>query len=187
MKRGFSLIEFLVVLSILMILVSLLFPVFSKAKDQAQQTVCISNVRQLYAALELYEIDTGGYSWHGFNSSVMKPYVGSTPLRCPAAAAERKWKPLGDYENYAALVPEAFEGPGMDFALAYRDCREKRGGDFPVVVDENRTTPKFASMTGQRIAIIARQNGAVKRVVLPEGFPVRSPVPCQAILWVLNL
>lgn len=52
--RGFTLIELLVVVVIIAILAALLFPVFAEAREKGRQTVCVSNLRQLAAAVHLY-------------------------------------------------------------------------------------------------------------------------------------
>ncbi len=54
---GFTLIELLVVIAITAILAAILFPVFSRARAQARQTACLSNVRQLSLAIQMYTQD----------------------------------------------------------------------------------------------------------------------------------
>ncbi|MFQ6130572.1 MAG: type II secretion system protein [Armatimonadota bacterium] len=54
---GFTLIELLVVIAIIAILASILFPVFSRARAKARQAKCISNLKQLALAAQMYTSD----------------------------------------------------------------------------------------------------------------------------------
>lgn len=57
MKRAFTLIELLVVIAIIAILAAILFPVFTKAKEAAKKTHCISNTKQTALAAMMYATD----------------------------------------------------------------------------------------------------------------------------------
>ena len=56
-KKGFTLIELLVVIAIIAILAAILFPVFAQAREKARQSACLSNMKQLGTALQLYVDD----------------------------------------------------------------------------------------------------------------------------------
>lgn len=69
--RGFTLIEMLLVVSIISILISLLLPSLREADDEAQKSVCQSNLR----------IILGGY--HSYSRSDSKRLIGSNTGRDP--------------------------------------------------------------------------------------------------------
>lgn len=56
-RKAFTLLELLVVIMIIAVLVALLFPVFTKARERARRTQCISNLKQIGAAVSQYIAD----------------------------------------------------------------------------------------------------------------------------------
>src|SRR5580693_3758166 len=83
-RPGFTLIELLVVIAVIAILAAILFPVFAQAREKARQTACLSNMRQMGLAVQMYTqdfdeclplaasaTDTGFLNWHHF----VNPYV----------------------------------------------------------------------------------------------------------------
>lgn len=59
--HGFSLIELLVVISIIMLLLALLLPVFSQARESARAALCLNNQRQLFGMMVFYINDQKQY------------------------------------------------------------------------------------------------------------------------------
>lgn len=59
-KQGFTLIELLVVIAIISLLVSILLPSLSKAKDLARSVACLSNQKVLNTGIALYSADYDG-------------------------------------------------------------------------------------------------------------------------------
>lgn len=73
MRRAFTLIELLVVMAILAILAAILFPVFAASKDAAKTAVCLSHMRQVGLALQLYADDADEFWAPAMNGTPGRP------------------------------------------------------------------------------------------------------------------
>jgi prepilin-type processing-associated H-X9-DG protein/prepilin-type N-terminal cleavage/methylation domain-containing protein len=104
--QAFTLIELLVTAGIVALLLSILLPGLSSAREQARATVCQSNIRQLALANGLYAQESDGvyvpgasqflvnlHRWHGARTSVAAPFVSThgplVPYLGPEGAIRR--------------------------------------------------------------------------------------------------
>ncbi len=60
-KKAFTLIEMLVVIAVISLLTAVLMPVLARARREGKAVMCLSNLRQLGIAAQLYADDNDGY------------------------------------------------------------------------------------------------------------------------------
>lgn len=125
-RTGFTLIELLVVIAIISILASILMPVFSQARGKGRQAACISNVKQICLAFQMYaqdydEVYPSGQTIAGDPDSqwynAIFPYTRNRQiLYCP----DRKDKAPGYGMSYLASgrALNAFWDPATKIVLA---------------------------------------------------------------------
>jgi prepilin-type N-terminal cleavage/methylation domain-containing protein len=59
-RAAFTLVELLVVIGIIAVLISILLPALSKAREQANRAQCLSNQKQIVAAILMYAGENKG-------------------------------------------------------------------------------------------------------------------------------
>lgn len=102
LRRAFTLIELLLVISIIAILVSILLPALGKARAMGRQTRCLANLNQLGVGLVTYQGDNKTY-YPGHHTAPTVVIVWPTRLRvqagnsmaifyCPNNESKYKWE-----------------------------------------------------------------------------------------------
>ncbi|HWL94363.1 MAG TPA: DUF1559 domain-containing protein [Phycisphaerae bacterium] len=62
-KRAFTLIELLVVIAIIALLISILLPALSKAREEGKRLVCMNNMKEIGVAMFLYRETSDNLPW----------------------------------------------------------------------------------------------------------------------------
>lgn len=131
--RGFSLVELLVVISIVAVLLAIMLPALQKSRDIAMTLRCTSSLRQLAIGDEAYRVDyrrwfvsassyvrnlapyTGtleeNYEWQGWGTNFRR-YLNAHPFKCPLVRMNTEFE--GPY-GQAVMIMNV--GGVTDFSL----------------------------------------------------------------------
>lgn len=138
LNHGFTLIELLVVIAIIALLVAILMPSLTKARELAKMTACKVNLRSCGTALHLYASDHGDYplegqpglgDWH-IERMIESQYVTRDLWRCMGTPGEygfhgSPWSPVPTtYKNWNDYSVFLYRGPWAP---------EKKDGDGKVI------------------------------------------------------
>jgi prepilin-type N-terminal cleavage/methylation domain-containing protein/prepilin-type processing-associated H-X9-DG protein len=184
--EAFTLIELLVVIAIIGLLASLLFPAITRAKESGKGAACISNLRQIGIALQLYVQENNNRMPEMRDQSltsktndlpgpdkVLASHLGNTNvLRCPSD----KW-PSDLPRLYPLAGPTCFEQIGSSYSwnslLNKQDAEHLQAFDMrfdpheiPLMFDKD----KFHIARGDAKALnYLYADGHIKNLLAIEG------------------
>ncbi len=175
-QTGFTVIELLVCIAIIMVLAGIVFAALAPVREKGRQAVCTSNLKQIGQAIAIYRADWGGKDpddgisryWElGLPLSPKAPYLDKqgrirtvwllgTPeiWRCP---------------NFLPFSPKVSAYAGYGYAVwderllphlpSFSRLVAERGEDYPLVFDQNHNSHDASS---PRLVIVLRLGGHVQ-------------------------
>lgn len=173
-RPAFTLVELLVVIGIIAILIAILMPALQRARVQAQQTQCLSNMRQIGTTLTMFANEHKGFlvkAW--FNSGPSDPATGDLSWNYRDDGSEHTWEwsyVLSTYVNKSQNVFRCPSDPAQDanvnddfFYVVQLQGGQKEG--YPRSYRLN-----ISNMGGPFKAIrISQLKSASKAIVVAEG------------------
>lgn len=161
-RRAFTLVELLVVIGIVALLIALLFPVFSKAREQAYRTKCLANLRTIGQASFVYannnrdRLPNGNdpYTWDDDAAAnwVMKNFADDVSdgrvFRCPSDRNEDEPEVIETaLQNEPRSARISYEFYSLFWASSYGPKLAKLKGQAPIAWDLDGG-PRDPKLTG---------------------------------------
>jgi prepilin-type N-terminal cleavage/methylation domain-containing protein/prepilin-type processing-associated H-X9-DG protein len=155
-KRGFTLIELLVVIAIIAILAAILFPVFSRAREQARRATCQSNLKQVGLVFIQYAQDYD------------EIYPCGNMLNTPAPG-NTHWPYDKQIEPYLGALVKTGAGNSSSILLCPSDTLQRSNSPRTYAMPRAGSSSAFPSMIGRYVTTNEYRGWPVSIVTAPAS------------------
>jgi prepilin-type N-terminal cleavage/methylation domain-containing protein/prepilin-type processing-associated H-X9-DG protein len=136
--KGFTLIELLIVIAIIALLAAILFPVFSRARENARRISCMSNMKQLGLGYMQYaqDYDERLPSWYMFSVhgsyAISEAQPGTYAMMRSYLKSDAIWICPSDYANETTQMCAEYNCayPQADSRVTISTVKEKGGRSY---------------------------------------------------------
>lgn len=156
-RRGFSLLELLVGMAVVIVIASIVYVIGAPAKKRAYEGVCASHLSSLHQALMLYRVDYGGADyvvgdvprlglppgWSNPDAPTIEPRFGTIDMwRCPAPKLKENYLP----QYYFLVFP-----PDSPYPNSFEENTARYRDELPILLDPNHNDPLRVNIYFPRI------------------------------------
>jgi prepilin-type N-terminal cleavage/methylation domain-containing protein len=133
---GFTLVELLIVVAIVSLLAAIMFPVFAQARQKARQSRCLSNLRQIGAALLVYShdyderfpaecwappVNGGDFANMPYDQQILPYFKNDSLFQCPDDTTVRRGDEVWDGRYKSQQMPRSYAPMGRLSSMIRRE------------------------------------------------------------------